>query len=1120
MNVTGDDLDIGIVVHGTGQEIARDVANNIRAVRKELEELNKTQSASAATSQNQILSIKGITAAVVEMAAAFEAFQGFKLLIDEGLQFNRTIETARLGIASLISSQTKMTDSSGQLVENVEKLAVAQTLAQDQVTRLRVAGLQTVATTQQLVVAFQQAVGIGLRWGLTLDQIRIITIQMSQAAGALGVPLDQMNEEIRSLLTGTITPRNTRIATALGITNQQVKQAQQAGKLFDFVTTRLEAFSVAGEETAKTFSGVVSNIKEALQNLAGDATKPLFDSLKITGQAALEELFDLKNARIAEKFSGIIDIANDVFGKIGDMLASAIEAGVKGAEEFSKWLKESRVEMAGILAAASLLNTELTSILSDVFNVVLGLSDAGVKAGFFKTVLVGAALAVAEIHTAIQGLVGLFGAIGNLILNLIIGPFTKVLMPVLAAVIGVFDKDMGNAIKNAAAEGDKFLSSLGDGLRGYVDDLAESGNATDKFLERLAKLDEQAAKTANSQGALRDAIRSATREEDQALNALDEKRKQNLLNQQDYAKQATQIKLDSVRKQLAAEETYLATIDVEDKRERDRTIRNIDELKKRESALSKEVTLTPIAEPPQEKDNARARAIGETAFIKEQEKERLKDLKALLDQQKISYLDYWRAVTQVEQESIDKQIAVQKTLLDKTTDKGQKEKILDDIKVLESKRVQLVEDNNESIRKDYEKLNEEILKANVQLLKDQGKLSEARALEVGEQFRKLIRQLVAEGDVAGVAIVSALFNIDNAKTKMEEISRRAKVVQDNLSVQLQDIALQTDTHALTEKESREAIVKAYTRAKQQLELMLPDMEKAAEITKDPDQILAVENLRLKLEEMGITIRKNADDFFKLKEAGRDALTSALAGAITSASNLPFQNTQEIDNLKEHLASAQRELDRLTKEPVSEATTDRMRDLRFEIEQVNGELKNANDSIKTWEDVFVDAARSIVNALKDVAAQMLATLIIQSALKGFGFSGGGQVTKLVGGVKLQSFASGGAVSGPGTSTSDSIPAWLSAGEYVVNARSVQALGRDFLEAINSVGRVGVQPRHIPRHYADGGLVNPDPNNGGSFEATLGLEEGLVVKHLRTRNGTGALVNVVAANKRAFRGALGI
>ena len=47
-----------------------------------------------------------------------------------------------------------------------------------------------------------------------------------------------------------------------------------------------------------------------------------------------------------------------------------------------------------------------------------------------------------------------------------------------------------------------------------------------------------------------------------------------------------------------------------------------------------------------------------------------------------------------------------------------------------------------------------------------------------------------------------------------------------------------------------------------------------------------------------------------------------------------------------------------------------------------------------------------------------------------------------------FAEGGKVEGPGTATSDSIPAMLSNGEYVINARSAQMIGYDTLDKLNA------------------------------------------------------------------------
>jgi hypothetical protein len=65
-----------------------------------------------------------------------------------------------------------------------------------------------------------------------------------------------------------------------------------------------------------------------------------------------------------------------------------------------------------------------------------------------------------------------------------------------------------------------------------------------------------------------------------------------------------------------------------------------------------------------------------------------------------------------------------------------------------------------------------------------------------------------------------------------------------------------------------------------------------------------------------------------------------------------------------------------------------------------------------------------------------------------------------GIGLAGLATGGFVSGPGTSQSDSIPAMLSNGEYVLNAAAVRKFGTHFLDDLNK-GRVA--------HRKGGGLL---------------------------------------------------
>ena len=85
---------------------------------------------------------------------------------------------------------------------------------------------------------------------------------------------------------------------------------------------------------------------------------------------------------------------------------------------------------------------------------------------------------------------------------------------------------------------------------------------------------------------------------------------------------------------------------------------------------------------------------------------------------------------------------------------------------------------------------------------------------------------------------------------------------------------------------------------------------------------------------------------------------------------------------------------------------------------------------------------------------------------------GRQTYTPGGGPNRAFAEGGPVWGPGTGTSDSIPAWLSNGEYVIPAEIVRRFGVEFFDLIRS-GRVDVagdSSSLVVRRYAEGGNVD--------------------------------------------------
>lgn len=104
--------------------------------------------------------------------------------------------------------------------------------------------------------------------------------------------------------------------------------------------------------------------------------------------------------------------------------------------------------------------------------------------------------------------------------------------------------------------------------------------------------------------------------------------------------------------------------------------------------------------------------------------------------------------------------------------------------------------------------------------------------------------------------------------------------------------------------------------------------------------------------------------------------------------------------------------------------------------------------------FGDVMRSVLESLIQKLIQAAMYALIIASVTGGSFKA--NFLKAFG----KGFATGGSVDGPGTGTSDSIPAMLSNGEYVLNAQAVDRLGVPFLNGLNT-GRL--------RGFASGGLV---------------------------------------------------
>lgn len=193
------------------------------------------------------------------------------------------METATLGIAASYMTGGHYIDTvTGKVLKGEASLHAAQADSIQMLKQLQYANIQTIATLDQLVLGYQQTLPVAMAKGFSRDMTQEFTTAMVQAAGAIDPQLiHQLAEETRSLLMGTISPRNSKIATILGISNDDIREnSANAQQLFDFLMGKLDGYKVAGSAAQQTWAGLWSNTKDVVLQGAGQSFEPLFEAVK------------------------------------------------------------------------------------------------------------------------------------------------------------------------------------------------------------------------------------------------------------------------------------------------------------------------------------------------------------------------------------------------------------------------------------------------------------------------------------------------------------------------------------------------------------------------------------------------------------------------------------------------------------------------------------------------------------------------------------------------------------------------------------------------------------------------------------------------------------------------
>lgn len=252
-----------------------------------------------------------------------------------------------------------------------------------------------------------------------------------------------------------------------------------------------------------------------------------------------------------------------------------------------------------------------------------------------------------------------------------------------------------------------------------------------------------------------------------------------------------------------------------------------------------------------------------------------------------------------------------------------------------------------------------------------------------------------------------------------------------------------------------------------------------------DKLLPVAETKIRVDDL----KKQLDDLFTYQSQQETSIQAQVQGGLLNE----IQGRQRLVDLHQEVGDKIKgylpQLKELATAP-GEAG-DKIREMIRQLEEELGKLNQAGNELTqafrdglhsgiesslmglakgtmNLRDAVKNLALTIINSMAQLASQQLAQMATSSLV---GSSGG------MGGLLASVFAAdGGQVRGPGSTTSDSIPAMLSDQEFVTRAAVVQQPGAlDFLHAFNRHGMAAVQG-WLPRvRHATGGLAGIPAQN---------------------------------------------
>lgn len=364
--------------------------------------------------------VKQLAAQVVGLVTAYKALDTAKGFVQRGIEYASSLEDAQTSIASIIMATNKVSTAQGKTLEGADAFNASLEISKNLMDEMQVLALESTATFDSLVQGVSGIIAPATKAGVSLEKLPKFAVTAAQAMQTMKIPVEQMRTEIESLLSGNINKAQDLLATNLGISGEMVKNWKAQGTLVQELEKRLMAFALAGERVVNSWSGLKSNMSDALDYLGKVTGEGIFENIKQSYRELLQLILDTDSGKpgISSEFENVAGLIRDIQDAIGEGILDLTRDLIDELKELNKPENIAEVKRAfaefkdvavELFDTVTKVTSAITSFVATSMQGWSNMPDIIQEMGIVGAVLLGkkgklALLAVGQMDNFVRGL--------------------------------------------------------------------------------------------------------------------------------------------------------------------------------------------------------------------------------------------------------------------------------------------------------------------------------------------------------------------------------------------------------------------------------------------------------------------------------------------------------------------------------------------------------------------------------------------------------------------------------------------------------------------------------------------------------------------------------------------